>query len=56
MVGVRGLEPPASTSRTWRATVCATPRKIIQLCAVISMLASRTLRASRLRYALPAVL
>src|SRR5476651_1994060 len=26
MVGVRGLEPPASASRTLRATSCATPR------------------------------
>ena len=27
MVGVGGLEPPASWSRTKRATSCATPRK-----------------------------
>ena len=27
MVGVRGLEPPTSASRTLRATSCATPRK-----------------------------
>lgn len=26
MVGVRGLEPPASASQTLRATDCATPR------------------------------
>ena len=28
MVGVGGLEPPASWSRTKRATNCATPRKL----------------------------
>ena len=26
LVGVAGLEPTASTSRTWHATNCATPR------------------------------
>lgn len=26
MVGVKGLEPPASSSQNWRATNCATPR------------------------------
>ena len=26
MVGVSGFEPPTSTSRTWRASHCATPR------------------------------
>ena len=37
MVGVRGLEPPASTSRTWRATDCATPRQIKKLCHNINL-------------------
>ena len=27
LVGVRGLEPPTSASRTLRAADCATPRK-----------------------------
>ncbi|SVC09405.1 uncharacterized protein METZ01_LOCUS262259, partial [marine metagenome] len=26
MVGATGFEPATSTSRTWRATGCATPR------------------------------
>jgi hypothetical protein len=30
LVGVRGLEPPASASRTLRATNCATPRSVIE--------------------------
>ncbi len=35
MVGVRGLEPPASTSRTWRATKLRyTPNYAIMCCNV----------------------
>ncbi len=31
LVGVKGLEPPASWSQTRRATNCATPRNILSL-------------------------
>lgn len=31
LVGVRRLELPTSTSRTWRAANCATPRAVLRL-------------------------
>ena len=34
-VGVGGLEPPTSTSQTWRATNCATPRREMSIMRIM---------------------